>query len=80
MKVKKSKFDTFTPFDLTIRIETVEEQAGLFNIFNHAFIVASAGINDESNKIRLALDQDQRFPFEEFDKKLIKRFKVKGDL
>jgi len=80
MKVKKGMFDTFTPFDLTIRVETPEEQAGLYNIFNHSFIVDSAGIGEETNKIRLALEQDQRYPFEEFDGKLIKRFKNKGDL
>lgn len=79
MQVKKSKFDTFTPFDLTIRIETVEEQAGLFNIFNHSFIVDAANIGEQTNKIRTALDQDQRFPFEEFDGRLIKRYKNKGD-
>jgi nicotinic acid phosphoribosyltransferase len=80
MNVKKSKFDTFTPFDLTIRIETPEEQAGLYNIFNHSFIVGASGIEEQTDKIRRNLEEDQRFPFEEFDGRLIKRYKNKGDI
>jgi len=80
MKVKKGMFDAFTPFDLTIRVETPEEQAGLYNIFNHVFIIASAGITSGAELITDKLEHDQRFPFEEFDTGLVKRFKNKGAL
>jgi len=78
LKVSKSKFDIFPPYDLIIRIETVQEQAVLYNIFNHSFIVQSAGISKETNKIMLALKADQCFSFDEFDTKLSELFNEKG--
>jgi hypothetical protein len=80
MKASKGMFDTFTPFNLTIRVETPKEQAGLYNILNHAFIIDATGLTNELSEVCSKLEHDQRFPFEDFDKELIRRYKNKGDI